>query len=74
MAKRLSFKKYDIKCPNFHNGEDFLQIVTLGIGLLMQQLQEIHPDKTPMQIMHHYKKYSPIYEVLYLFNWYLCPY
>ena len=74
IAKRLSYKKYKVEVPNFHNAEDFLEIVTFGIGLLMKELQEFHPTKTPIGVMHHYKQYSPIYEVLYLFNWYLCPY
>ena len=40
----------------------------------MQELMEKHPDMTPIEIIHHYKGFLHLYEVLYLFCWYLCPY
>lgn len=70
----LEYKNLDIKCQHFHYGEDFLEIVTLALSKLFRELKIQHPDMTPMEILDHYKPNSPMYELIYMFVWHICPY
>lgn len=70
----LTYKNLKIKEPEFHYGEHFLEQVTLAIEEFMCELQTLHPGWDSLEIMHHYKECSPIYELLYMYNWHICPY
>lgn len=74
ISQVLSFKSLEVKKVKFHYGEKFLEVLTHGIQKFLCELQLLHPNKTATQIMHWYKDISPIYELLYLYNWHLCPY
>jgi hypothetical protein len=74
LSQVIGFKSLDPKCKNFHHGEDFLEIATLAIHDVLRELRILHPDKTDIKIMHHYKEYHPIYQLLYFYNWHAAPY
>jgi hypothetical protein len=70
----LEYKSLDLKCKNFHYGEDFMEVITIALVDLMRELRELHPDMTFIGIMHHYKANSHVYELVYLYVWHICPY
>ena len=73
-SHRLGYKKLDCKGDNFHHSEHFLEVVTKALCTVFQHYQNKHPDLDPVQVMHHYKPNKHLYELLYFFVWYLCPY
>lgn len=73
-ALLISHKTYDNKAQKFHYSEYLLEMITIGIAQVVEKLREKHPHKTDMRIQSLYKENSHIYELLYFWNWYLCPY
>jgi len=74
LSQVIGFKTLDPKCKNFHHGEDFLELATLAIHDILCELRVLHPDTSDIDIMHHYKEYTPLYELLYFYNWHAAPY
>jgi hypothetical protein len=74
LSQILNYSNLDLKCDNFHYGEDFLELVTLAITSWYMNLARKHPTMTPTDILHHYKMNSQVYELLYAFIYYFAPY
>ena len=70
----LGFKNFDVACKNFHYGEDFLEVLTIGIHQFMVKLRDKHPGMTDIDLLNHYSGYSHLYELLYMWVWHICPY
>jgi hypothetical protein len=70
----LCFKNFDIKGKNFHHAEHLLELITVGLEAVIAKLREKHPGMTDMNIQTHYGSFSHLYELLYFWNWYICPY
>lgn len=70
----LNYKSLDLDCNHFHFGEDFLQIITLALIKVMDKLLLLHPTFSPTDVLHYYKRNTGVYELLYMYVYYLCPY
>jgi hypothetical protein len=51
-----------------------LEKVTLALEEFMQELQVRHPDLNAVEILSHYKECEPVYELVYMYIWHICPY
>lgn len=74
LSQVLGYSTLDVDCANFHYGEDFLEMVTLAIAKLFKELVIKFATGEATTIMHRVKRYSPLYELLYMYIWHLCPY
>lgn len=70
----LRFKNFDLKCKNFHYAEHLFEVFTVGVAQFMISIRKKHPEMSDMDIQSHYRENSHIYELLYMWNWYICPY
>jgi hypothetical protein len=70
----LTYKNLKIKEPEFHYAEHFLEKVTLALEEVMHELQLLHPDMSVIEILSHYKECEPVYELVYMYIWHVCPY
>lgn len=71
-SKVLLFKNLDLEANNWHYAEDILEIITMAIFLW---LKKYVPDvRDVVGFMHRCKRHKQLYEIIYLFVYYLVPY
>ena len=70
----LNYSNLDLKAQNFHFAEDFLQMVTLALLSFTQKLMLHHAISKATDLITLYTENAQVFELLYLFVYYLCPY